>query len=98
MPRTVIERFEKAWSRIVDSNILQAQHRSNKYICTPEEYIAARHDNVAAYACFALLEQSLELDIPQEVMEHPYMQSLNQDACEMFILDNVRSFPSLPVV
>jgi hypothetical protein len=30
-------------------------------------------------------------------MEHPYMQSLNQDACEMFILDNVRSPASFPV-
>jgi hypothetical protein len=93
MPRTIVERFEESWCRTMDATILQAKHRSQQYICTPEEYIAARRDNIGVYPCFALVEQSLELNIPHNVMEHPYIQSLNRDACEMAIIDNVRCQP-----
>ncbi|GLB39974.1 putative terpene synthase family, metal binding domain [Lyophyllum shimeji] len=88
MPRVIIERFEKSWRTYLDSVIRQAEHRSEQYICTPEEYMAARRDNIGAYPCFAFVEQQLELNIPHEVMEHPYIQSLNKDCAEMIILDN----------
>jgi hypothetical protein len=93
MPRAVVERFEKSWGTYIDAVILQAQRRSQGYICTPEEYITARRDNAGLFPSFALIEQSLELDIPHKVMEHPHIQSLNMYACEMAFLDNVRSLP-----
>jgi hypothetical protein len=94
LPRVIVERYQKTWGDYIDSAILQSQRRSRQYACTAEEYMATRHDNVGLYPCFALLEQTLELDLPHEVMEHPYMQSLNKDACEMIFLDNVISFLS----
>jgi len=89
MPR-VVECFEKSWSKHVDSVTLQTQHHSQQYICTPEEYIVTRRDNVGAFPCFAILEQTLELDLPHEVMDHPYIQSLNNYDNVRFLLSSYR--------
>ncbi|KAF8902796.1 isoprenoid synthase domain-containing protein [Gymnopilus junonius] len=83
------ERFLKAWRSYLDSIILQAQRRDkDRYICTIDEYIAARRDNCGAYPCFAFLEISLGLNIPHYVTEHPYLVALNRDTNDMIVLAN----------
>lgn len=67
----------------------QAARRSQSYICTVDEYMTARRDNIGSDPTFALMEVCLNLDIPHEVMQHPAMLSLNRDATDMIILTNV---------
>lgn len=88
-PRVVIERFEKAWRMYIDSVITQGERRSSKYICTIDEYMLARRDNIGSDPSFALLEISLNLAIPHEVMQHPFIDSLNKDTSDMIVLANV---------
>ena len=84
------ERFVKAWRSYLDSVILQAQRRDKgRYICTIDEYMVSRRDNIGSDPSFAFLEMSLELDIPHYVMEHPHIVALNRDTTDMIVLANV---------
>ncbi|KZP33092.1 terpenoid synthase [Athelia psychrophila] len=87
-PKACQERFVKAWRTYVDSVVLQAERRSSSYICTVEDYMDDRRDNVGAKPALALLEISLELDLPHSVMEHPAIISLNNDITDMTTLAN----------
>uniref|UniRef100_A0A8H7Y3N7 Terpene synthase n=1 Tax=Psilocybe cubensis TaxID=181762 RepID=A0A8H7Y3N7_PSICU len=86
---TTRERFMLSWKSYVDSIIIQASRRNNsRYICTFDEYMAARRDNIGSYPCFAFLEMSLNLDIPHEIMEHPTIVQLQKDTTDMILLFN----------
>ncbi|KAJ6475658.1 terpenoid synthase [Mycena vulgaris] len=63
----------------------QAARRSTSYICTVDEYMAARCANIGSGSdpSFAFLEISLGVDLPHEVMEHPAIVS---DTTDMIIL------------
>lgn len=89
MPELLIERFQRTWGVYLDSVVVQAQHRNRQYICTPEEYIDARRDNIGAYPFYVLLEQSLGICLPDEVVSHPYIQALERGATDMILLGNV---------
>ena len=93
-PQAAKERFVKGWRSYLDSVILQAQRRDqSRYICTIEEYMIARRDNIGTNPTFAFLEVSLGLDIPHYVMEHPHIVALNRDATDMTVLTNVSHSP-----
>lgn len=77
------------WREYLDSVILQASHRDTRYICTAEEYMISRRDNNGIYPCYALLEMSLGVDIPHQIMEHPTIVALARDAADMITLSNV---------
>ncbi|KAF7979340.1 hypothetical protein HWV62_42763 [Athelia sp. TMB] len=87
-PKACQERFVKAWRTYLGSVVLQAERRSSSYICTIDEYMAARRDNIGSDPSFALLEISLEVDIPHSVMQHPAIVSLNRDTTDMIVLAN----------
>ncbi|KAK7451089.1 hypothetical protein VKT23_012765 [Stygiomarasmius scandens] len=82
------ERFIRAWRTYIGSVILQAERRDHSYICTIEEYMAARRDNIGSDPSFALLEMSLGVDLPHEVMEHPTIVALARDTTDMIVLAN----------
>lgn len=88
-PKATKERFVNAWRSYIASVILQAERRGSAYICGIEEYMASRRDNIGSDPSFALLEMSLELDVPHEVMQHPFIVSLNRDTTDMIVLANV---------
>jgi hypothetical protein len=54
--------------------------------------MAARREDIGCFPCFALLEISLDLDLPHEVMDHPAIVSLKRDATDMTWLANVGVF------
>ncbi|KAJ6561560.1 terpenoid synthase [Mycena vulgaris] len=87
-PKACHERFVNAWRTYLDSVVQQAERRSTSYICTVDEYMAARRDNIGSDPSFAFLEISLGVDLPHEVMEHPAIVSLNRDTTDMIILAN----------
>lgn len=91
MTAGVVQRFHTTWRRYLDSVIVQAEQRGQQYICTLDEYIAARRDNVGTKPSFVWIEQSLGLDLPDAVMEHPLIEILHNDVSDMFGMANVRS-------
>ncbi|KAJ7753354.1 terpenoid synthase [Mycena maculata] len=88
VPKPCQERFVNAWRTYLASVVEQAERRSKAYICTVDEYMIARRNNIGSDPSFALLEISLGLDLPHEVMEHPAIVSLNRDTTDMIILAN----------
>ena len=72
---------------------MQAERRDVAYVCGIEEYMDARRDNIGAVMVFVMVEVALELDIPDEIMEHPAMSSLIKDAADMVTLANVSGMP-----
>ncbi|KAJ6465141.1 terpenoid synthase [Mycena vulgaris] len=70
-PKACHRRFLNAWRIYLGSVVQQAERRSTSYICTVDEYMAARRDNIGSDPSSAFLEISLSVDLPHEVMEHP---------------------------
>ncbi|KAF7984104.1 hypothetical protein HWV62_16714 [Athelia sp. TMB] len=87
-PKVCQERFVNVWRAYLDAVVVQAERRSSSYICTIDEYWASRRGNVGVDPVFAMVEISLELDIPHSVMDHPAIVSLTKDANSMTILGN----------
>ena len=84
------QRFIAAWSGYAKSIIVQTERRGKSYICTIDEYLAARWDDSAVACCSALCcEIALQLDLPHEVMQHPYIRTLVSHAGNMVLLSNV---------
>ena len=90
VPAAARERSISSWSKYLDSVVRQAASRSTSGLCDIEEYMVARRDNIGCLPLFAVMEASLEIDLSHEVMQHPALLSLNQDATDMTILANVR--------
>ncbi|KAF7795903.1 hypothetical protein EIP86_007070 [Pleurotus ostreatoroseus] len=87
-PLPAQERFVSTWRKYLDSVVLQSERRTNGYICTADEYLAARRDNIGSDPAMVLLELCLEVDIPHEVMEHPAVASLTEYTSYLITLDN----------
>ncbi|KAF7374173.1 Terpene cyclase [Mycena sanguinolenta] len=87
-PKAARERFLKAYRQYLDATMQEAQHRSTSHNCTPDEYMSIRRGSISSGPCFALVEISLGLDLPHEVMEHPAVISLTRDASDIIILAN----------
>ncbi|KAL9597623.1 MAG: hypothetical protein Q9219_005006 [cf. Caloplaca sp. 3 TL-2023] len=51
-----------------------------------QEYLALRRKNGGAGPCFALIEYFYDLDLPDEVFEHPAIQRLDELAREMILM------------
>lgn len=88
IPAVVQERFVRAWKTYLDSVVEQAVRRATSYVCTLDEYMIARRDNIGSDPSFAFLEVSLGLNLPHFVMEHPTIVALNRDTTDMIILAN----------
>ncbi|KAG8867912.1 hypothetical protein FRB97_002892 [Tulasnella sp. 331] len=72
---------------------LQAVHqhvvnRSNDKILDIESFIQLRRDNGALKMCFAMGEFSLGLDIPDEVLQHPLIQIMEDASNDVVVLSN----------
>ena len=51
--------------------------------------MVARRNNAGSLPCHVLLEITLGLNIPHEVMQHPAIVSLLKDASDLVIFANV---------
>ncbi|KAH9477939.1 Delta(6)-protoilludene synthase 18 [Psilocybe cubensis] len=87
-PNAAKERFVKTWLAYVETIYLQANRRDKSYICTIDEYIATRRDNIGTYPTFFFIEMSLGVDIPHHIMDHPTIVRLNRDTIDLTILGN----------
>ncbi|KAH9477941.1 Delta(6)-protoilludene synthase [Psilocybe cubensis] len=87
-PKAAKERFIKTWIAYVESIYLQANRRDKSYICTIDEYIATRRDNIGTYPTFFFTEMSLGVDIPHHIMEHPIIVRMARDIIDLTTLGN----------
>ena len=68
---------------------IQARTRTSGIIPDLEDYIVLRRDTSACKPCWALVEYANGLDLPDEVMEHPIIQSLDEAANDVIAWSNV---------
>jgi len=68
---------------------IQARDRAAGIIPGLEEYIAVRRDTSGCKPCWALIEYAGGLDLPDEVMEHPIIQSLDEATNDLVTWSNV---------
>jgi len=91
MPDIVIKRFEKYWIEYLRSVEVQAQYREKEYICTFEQYMKSRRDNIGTMPTIVLGEHCLGLTLADEVLDHPRIKTL-QDLCSDIITVSNVSF------
>ena len=68
---------------------IQAHDRAAGIIPDLEDYIIMRRDTSGCKPCWALVEYANGLDISDEVMEHPILQSLSEATNDLVTWSNV---------
>lgn len=81
-------RFIRAFTDYVYGVIDEASDRTSGHIRGITDYFQLRR--LTAGGCALLFAMELGLDIPDEVMEHPALQSLVSLTIDSFVLTNVR--------
>ena len=74
----------------------QAFYRADGIVPVLETYIDMRRDTSGCKPVFDLVEYSLDLELPDDVIEHPVIVALNQGANDLVTWSNVSAtFPPL---
>ncbi|GLB42110.1 putative terpene synthase family, metal binding domain [Lyophyllum shimeji] len=82
------QRFIETFDFFFQSVTQQATDRAAGVIPDLESYIALRRDTSGCKPCWALIEYANNLDIPDEVMEHPIIRSLGEAANDLVTWSN----------
>ena len=69
---------------------VQATDRDEGIVEDLESYIELRRDTSGCKPVFDLIEYSLGIDLPDAVVNHPVIQSLNQGSNDLVTWSNVR--------
>jgi len=83
------KRFIHTMDLFLKAVTTQARDRTAGEIPDLEDYIAVRRDTSACLPCWALIEYTHGLDLPDEVMEHPIIQSLDEAVNDLVSWSNV---------
>lgn len=81
------ERFITSFSEYVYAVIEEASDRARGSIRGVKDYLRLTRLTAGPYPCFFPLE--MDLDIPDEVMTHPSMETIRSLAAESLVLGNV---------
>ena len=68
---------------------IQARDRAADVTPDLEGYIAVRRDTSGCKPCWALIEYANGLDLPDEVMDHPIIQNLDEATNDLVTWSNV---------
>ncbi|VDC01312.1 unnamed protein product [Peniophora sp. CBMAI 1063] len=80
------KRFLESYAQYTQAVVQQAEDRHNKHVRNVDEYFYVRRDTIGAKPSFAVLE--LDLNLPQEVMDHPVIKEMEILSIDMIILGN----------
>ncbi|KAI9457947.1 terpenoid synthase [Lactarius psammicola] len=80
------KRFIKGYDAFSQAVVKQAANRGRKYIVTVQEYFEVRRDTIGSRPAFALIE--LDLNLPDEAVEHPVIEEMIVLATDMIVLSN----------
>ena len=75
----------------------QARDRAAGVIPDLEDYIVVRRDTSGCKPCWALIEYANNLDLSDEVMEHPIIQGLDEATNDLVTWSNVSLRPNCPL-
>ena len=67
--------------------VQQAEDRRQNHIRTLDSYLDVRRDTIGAKPSFAILE--LEMDLPDDVFNHPTLENLRTWVIDMLCIGNV---------
>ena len=67
----------------------EAQDRSQHHIADLESYIALRRDTGGCKSCFALIEYAAGIDLPDAVINHPSIRTLEDATNDIVAWTNV---------
>ena len=84
------ERFISTFSEYVYAVIDEASDRAKGHIRSVEDYLKLTRLTAGGYPSFVAVEAGL--NIPNEVMAHPTLQTISALAAESLVLTNVRTF------
>ncbi|KAI0273490.1 isoprenoid synthase domain-containing protein [Gloeopeniophorella convolvens] len=84
----VQQRFKSSMQMFFQAVHQQAASRTNNVIPDLETYIDMRRDTSGCKPVFDLIEYSLDLELPDEVVEHPVIMALNQGANDLVTWSN----------
>lgn len=76
--------------------VQQAKDRTHSTIRDIDSYMEVRRKTIGAWPSFALLE--LDMDLPEDFMDHPVMHELHVLSISMICLGNVSDIAPLPSV
>ncbi|KAG7094684.1 Sesquiterpene synthase Agr1 [Marasmius oreades] len=82
------QRFIETFDFFFQSVTEQAQDRAAGVIPDLESYIALRRDTSGCKTSFVLIEYAYNLNIPDEVMDHPLIRSLGEAANDLVTWSN----------
>ncbi|KAH7912167.1 isoprenoid synthase domain-containing protein [Hygrophoropsis aurantiaca] len=82
------QRFIETFDFFFQAVHQQANDRANGEIPDLESYIALRRDTSGCKPCWALIEYANNLDIPDEVIDHPLIRSLGEAANDLVTWSN----------
>jgi len=83
------QRFMSTMDLFFQAITIQAKDRRDGTIPDLDPYIAVRRDTSGCKPCWALIEYANDLDIPDEVMEHPVMEALGEATNDLVTWSNV---------
>ncbi|KZT21453.1 terpenoid synthase [Neolentinus lepideus HHB14362 ss-1] len=78
--------FIESFTDHVNSIVLQAEDRDNNKICTIDEYLETRRENVGARPSFFIGE--LHLNLPDQAFYHPTVKEQEYLIADLLVLDN----------
>ena len=81
------KRFLYGVGLYVDTLVAQAEYRETGVLRSPDEHFAFRRENIGMRPAF--LSVGMNLDIPDDVWNHPVLNELESLACDLVFLDNV---------
>ncbi|KAF7325813.1 Terpene-synth-C domain-containing protein [Mycena kentingensis (nom. inval.)] len=82
------QRFISTFDMFFQSITTQAEDRARGIMPDLQSYIELRRDTSGCKPSFALIEYANNLDIPDEVMEHPLLESLTEAANDLVTWSN----------
>lgn len=82
------QRFLETFDFFFQSVTQQAADRASGSIPDLESYIALRRDTSGCKPCWALIEYANNLNLPDEVMDHPIIRSLGEAANDLVTWSN----------
>ncbi|KAK3390822.1 isoprenoid synthase domain-containing protein [Podospora didyma] len=89
--KTFQRRFIATFDSYVESVAHEAENRAKESILGFEEYMVLRRETAGVTPCFAMVE--MDMDIPDEVREHPIIQELEVLAVDLImVLNDVTSY------
>ena len=82
-------RFVQTFGHYLDAVVQQAEDRTRQHIRGLDSYLEVRRDTIGSKPSFAMLE--LEMELPDDVFNHPILENLRLWVTDMLCIGNVSS-------